>query len=266
MRRTAPPETCVTLACMHAAARALIADMRETLAACADAKRAPAMQAYMKSAMPYHGVSAVPMRAACKQVFARHPLPSFVAWRDAVLGLFRGATHREQRYAALALAGARAYRGHRTLAALPIFEEIIETGAWWDLVDDVAAHRIGELLRAHPVQMKRTLLRWARGKDMWKARSAIISQLGFKQDTDLAFLYACIEPSLDSREFFLRKAIGWALRQYAWTDPDEVVRYVRERGDRLSGLSRREALKNVKPHRTARAAAERGRAKRRAKC
>jgi 3-methyladenine DNA glycosylase AlkD len=232
---------------VHATARALITDIRKTLAACADAKRAPAMQAYMKSAMPYHGISAVPMRKACKQVFARHPLPSFAAWRDAVLGLWRGATHREQRYAAIELAGARAYREHRTLAALPVFEEMIESGAWWDLVDGIATHLIGDLLREHPAQMKRTLLRWARGKDLWKARSAILSQIGFKHDTDLAFLYACIEPSLGSDEFFLRKAIGWALRQYAWTDPDEVVRYVREHHDRLSGLSRREALKNVKP-------------------
>jgi 3-methyladenine DNA glycosylase AlkD len=244
---------------MHPAARALIADMRETLAACADTERAPAMQAYMKSAMPCHGVSAVPMRAACKQVFARHPLPSFAAWRDAVLGLFRGATHREQRYAAIELAGARAYRAYRTLEALPIFEEMIETGAWWDLVDTIASHRIGELLRAYPAAMKRTLLRWARGKDMWKARSAILSQITFKADTDLPFLYACIEPSLSSDEFFLRKAIGWALRSYAWTDPDEVVRYVRANADRLSGLSRREALKNVKPGRPRRIAAKRDR-------
>jgi 3-methyladenine DNA glycosylase AlkD len=66
-----------------------------------------------------------------------------------------------------------------------------------------------------------------------------------KQHTDLGLLYACIEPSLDSKEFFLRKAIGWALREYAWTDAAEVKRYVRQKSDRLSGLSYREALKNV---------------------
>jgi 3-methyladenine DNA glycosylase AlkD len=101
------------------------------------------------------------------------------------------------------------------------------------------------VLRNHPQPMKRTLLRWVRGKDMWKARSAILSQISFKADTDLPFLYACIEPSLASDEFFLRKAIGWALRQYAWTDAAVVMRYVRANADRLSGLSRREALKNV---------------------
>jgi 3-methyladenine DNA glycosylase AlkD len=234
------------------ASRALIADLRRTLAALADARRAGPMQRYMKSAMPYYGVPTVPLRKACKQLFERHPLPSFAAWRDTVLALFRGAQRREERYVAIELAGARAYRAYRTLQALPMFEEMITRGAWWDLVDGLATHRIGELLRAHPAQMKRTLLRWAHGDDLWKRRSAILSQVTFKHETDLAFLYACIEPSLASREFFLRKAIGWALRSYAWTDADEVARYVRAHDAQLSPLSRREALKNVEPARTPR--------------
>ncbi len=93
--------------------------------------------------------------------------------------------------------------------------------------------------------MKRRMLAWSRDADMWKRRSAILCQLRAKGETDLEFLYACIEPSLDSKAFFLRKAIGWALRQYAWTDPAEVARYVAAHADRLSGLSQREALKNV---------------------
>ena len=85
----------------------------------------------------------------------------------------------------------------------------------------------------------------ATSDNLWKRRTSIICQNTFKAETDLALLYACIEPSLASREFFLRKAIGWALRQYAWTDPDEVVRYVAAHEHELSGLSKREALKNV---------------------
>ena len=71
-----------------------------------------------------------------------------------------------------------------------------------------------------------------------------------RQQTDLGFLYACIEPSIASPEFFLRKAIGWGLRQYAWSDPDEVGRYVAENESRLSGLSKREALKNILKNKT----------------
>jgi 3-methyladenine DNA glycosylase AlkD len=93
--------------------------------------------------------------------------------------------------------------------------------------------------------MRKEMLKWSRSPNLWKRRAAIICQLGFKRDTDLDLLYACIEPSLSSKEFFLQKAIGWALRQYAWTDPREVARYVRERGNELSRLSQREALKNI---------------------
>ena len=80
---------------------------------------------------------------------------------------------------------------------------------------------------------------------MWIRRASILAQLRFKEDTDLELLYACIQPSLSSKEFFLRKAIGWALRQYAWTDPKEVKRWVRAHEHELSNLSKREALKNV---------------------
>jgi 3-methyladenine DNA glycosylase AlkD len=90
---------------------------------------------------------------------------------------------------------------------------------------------------------------WSTDPFLWKRRISIICQLSFKKDTDLDLLYANIEPNLSDREFFIRKAIGWALRQYAWTDPKEVVRYVATHESQLSSLSRREALKNVtSPH------------------
>jgi 3-methyladenine DNA glycosylase AlkD len=96
--------------------------------------------------------------------------------------------------------------------------------------------------------MRRKMLSWSKSNNLWKRRSAIICQLGFKTETDLELLYACIEPSLESREFFLQKAIGWALRQYAWTDGAEIRKYVHLNRSRLSTLSRREALKNIEPH------------------
>ena len=101
------------------------------------------------------------------------------------------------------------------------------------------------LLRRFPREMRKEMLAWSRSDDLWKRRSAILCQLTFKKDTDLELLYATIEPALASKEFFLRKAIGWALRQYAWTDPREVRRYVREHEKELSPLSKREALKNA---------------------
>jgi 3-methyladenine DNA glycosylase AlkD len=226
-------------------ASSLLRRVRAELVEAADPKRAPAMQAYMKSAMPYHGVSAVPMRAVWRALFAEVRFADEDAWQAAVLDLWRNATHREERYAAIALSGHRAARAFQTPAAMPMYEEMIVTGAWWDFVDGIASDRVGGVLASHPGKLKRMMRVWSRSSDMWKRRTSIISQLRFKEATDLELLYACIEPSLASKEFFLRKAIGWALRQLAWTMPDEVERYVREHDAELSGLSKREALKNV---------------------
>ena len=122
---------------------------------------------------------------------------------------------------------------------------MIVTGAWWDFVDTIASRRLGPLLAKYPAVMRRKMLVWSRSRNMWKRRSAILCQLHFKKETDLKLLYAVIEPSLASKEFFLRKAIGWALRQYAWTDASEIQRWVRNNRHRLSPLTVREALKNI---------------------
>ena len=224
--------------------RALIEALRTGLREVADPAKAEPMQRYMKSAMPFHGVQSTEQKAVFREVIAAHPLESFESWRDTVLALWREATHREERYGALALAEHRRYREYRTREVLPLYEELVVTGAWWDLVDWVAK-LVDELHERDPEWMAARMREWSRDPDLWKRRVSIICQLRQKERTDLALLYDCIEANLDDRDFFIRKAIGWALRQYAWTDPDEVVRYVSEHADRLSPLSKREALKNV---------------------
>jgi 3-methyladenine DNA glycosylase AlkD len=236
---------------------ALARNLRRALAAVAEPERAAPMQAYAKSAMPYLGVTTVPLRKVCREVFADVQFPSAAAWRSAALGLWRGARYREERYSAIELTGVRRFDRFQDTSTLPMYEEMIVTGAWWDYVDGIASHRLGTLLRRYPREMRREMLDWSRSDDLWKRRSAILCQLTFRKDTDLDLLYSVIEPALSSKEFFLRKAIGWALRQYAWTNPAEVRRYVREHENVLSPLSKREALKNVAP------AARRGQKKRR---
>ena len=231
----------------YCAAMAKLGDtIRRQLRLVAEPGRAEGAQAYMKSQMPFIGVGAVPLRQVCRSVFANVTLPNASAWQKAVLTMWRDAKYREERYAAIELTGDKRFRAFQTLDALPMYEEMIVDGAWWDYVDALAVHRVGKyLLRDFPMPMKKEMRRWSRDADMWKRRTSILSQITFKKDTDLDLLYDCIEPSLDSREFFLRKAIGWALRQYAWTDPAEVQRYVRAHEKELSGLSKREALKNI---------------------
>jgi 3-methyladenine DNA glycosylase AlkD len=203
------------------------------------------MQAYMKSAMPYRGVSSPELKRIWRRLFAEHRLASADEWTQVALTLWRGAAFREERYAAIALTDLRTYATYRTIKALPMVEEMIVTGAWWDLVDPLATHHLGDILRSDRRRVTPLLKRWARGDDMWKRRAAILSQICCKADIDLALLYDCIEPNLAHTDFFIRKAIGWALRQHAWVDAREVRRYVRAHKQEMSGLSVREALKNI---------------------
>ena len=218
----------------------MIAAIRAGLHARANPSKAPDMQAYMKSEMPFLGVQKPARSALAREVFT--PL-DFDAWQATVLTLWREATYREERYMALAVAGDRRYREHRTMAALPLFDELIVTGAWWDFVDEVAAGMLGELLDREGAALAPVLRRWAHDDVMWRRPAAIVSHVRRKERTDLQLLYDCIEPSRGEREFFLRKGIGWALRAYAWVDPDEIERYCATH--ELSTLSRREALRNI---------------------
>ena len=150
----------------------------------------------MKSTMPFRGVAAPALRAICRSALAAHPLAEAAAWRSTALCLWREATYREERYAAIELTGARQYRGFQSLDTLSMYEEMIVTGAWWDFVDVLASHRLGGLLAAFPAPMTRRMKRWSRDADLWRRRAAILSQLTFKSRTDLELLYACIEPNL----------------------------------------------------------------------
>ena len=202
----------------------LVRDTRQALKNAANPVTAAGMQAYMKSVMPCRGVSAPLQKRLWRELFAAHPLTAHDEWRDVVLELWRGAKFREERYAAIALIDARAYKPFLSTNDLPMLEEMIVTGEWWDLVDALATHPLGDVLRQDPGRVGRVMRKWAKSPDMWKRRAAILSQIRFKADTDLQLLYDCIEPNLADREFFIRKAIGWALRSLAWTNPREVKR------------------------------------------
>ena len=223
----------------------LVDTIRTTLREYADASRADSMQSYMKSEMPFRGVAAPIRRKQCNVVFRRFRLGSKEDWTAAFMTLWRKASFREERYEAIDLAGFRYYRDWQTPELLPLYEEMIVTGAWWDFVDEIAARRVGLLLRRYPSEVKPEMLKWSTSDDLWKRRTSIICQLMAKEETDVGLLFRTIEASLTERDFFLRKAIGWALRQHAKTDPDEVRRYVAEHEHLMSGLSKREAMKHL---------------------
>lgn len=221
---------------------AVLALIRSELRAAADPIRGAAAQAYMKSSTPSLGIRVPEARRITKAVAAAHPFDSAEDLRATVLELWRGASYREERYAAIDLTGLRSVAGD--LRMLPVYEEIIRTGASWDYVDGVA-HRIGALLRVHREEMTGVLLQWSVDRDFWVRRASITAQLGAKFQTDTGLLAAVIEANMADNEFFIRKAIGWALREFAKTDPQWVREFVTRNSQSLSPLSRREALKNL---------------------
>ncbi len=223
----------------------LVHDIRQALSDNANPEKSEGMRAYMKSEMPFRGVQKPARRKVVTAVLRSDPLGSKTTWRDTVLELWRKAEYREERYVALDIAGAPMYRDFRTLDVLPMLEEVVVTGAWWDYVDEVATHRLRELLERYPTDMARQMRSWRLDDNMWKRRSSIICQINRKDETDLDLLFDCIDPNLSHPDFFIRKAIGWALRSLAWTDLPTVEDYVDRNRDRISRLSAREALKNA---------------------
>lgn len=220
----------------------VVALLHDGLHAAADPGLAPGMDAYMKvkqnGSLPFLGVRRPAVRALAREAARDHPDDGILL--DAVRTLWDEGTAHEERYAAQDLLGLRWAR--ERLDLLDLHRHQIVSGAWWDHVDE-SAHRIGDLLVAHPDTLDPVLRTWSRVPDRWLRRVAIIAQLGRRERTDLGLLSAVIEPNLTDQDFFVRKAIGWALRQQARTDPHWVREFV-ETHD-LSPLSRREALKHL---------------------
>ena len=229
----------------------VVVAIRAALAATGDPERAAAQQAYMKSEMPYRGITSPELRALLRPLLGDAALApsSRTAWEADVRGLWDHAAYREERYAAIALTGHPMARGWQDPAALPLYRHLVVSGAWWDFVDVVAADRVGPILLRHRPIVTPLLRADAVDDDLWVRRVAILAQLKHREQTDLALLAdvidANLEGSLHGREFFVRKAIGWALRQHPRVDPEWLRDFVESRGDALSGLSRREALKHL---------------------
>jgi 3-methyladenine DNA glycosylase AlkD len=158
--------------------------------------------------------------------------------------LYDEASYREERYAALDLLAVRAGRPWQDPDLVPLLEHLVRAGAWWDLVDEVAGHHVAPVHRAYPRELAPVVLRWAIDGDMWLRRAAVLSQLGSKGSTDRELLAEVIEVNAERPEFWLRKAIGWALRDLSPHDPTWVAAFVTTHPE-LSTLSRHEALRRI---------------------
>ena len=220
----------------------MVSFVQAELSELADPGKAVPMAAYMKTEMPFYGVpkpGRFPIVRELKERFAPVDADDY---RHKVLSLWV-LPHREEKY--LAIGYAWTFRKHVVFSQIDLFEQMIVEGAWWDFVDELASPIVGKIVIEDRPIMRPVLERWIEGPDMWLRRSAIICQLRHKEKTDQEMLFGFCLRRAHEKEFFIRKAIGWALREYARSRPDEVRRFLAEHGDRLSGLSRREAAKHL---------------------
>jgi 3-methyladenine DNA glycosylase AlkD len=237
-------------------AGAAAAAIRPVLAAAGDPSRAEGQAGYMRDQFPFLGARMPQVEAAWRQVRAAvveaHGPPSgddLVAFATAMWDL----TEREYQYAgakALAMASRRRDLGGLAARHLEPVRDLLTTKSWWDTVDILAPNVVGGLARAHPDDVVPVLDRWVEHDNIWLVRSALLHQLRWKEATDADRLARYCLLAAPSTEFFVRKAIGWALRSHSYVDPDWVEAFVVAHEDELSGLSRREAMKVIERSRT----------------
>jgi 3-methyladenine DNA glycosylase AlkD len=192
---------------------AFVQEVRATLAAEGDPERAAQQQAYLKSALPFHGLGVPATRRALRPLLAAYAPADRSTHEATVRALWDGATHREEWYAAIALVRLRRLSEWLDPEGLPLLAHLVTTGAWWDVVDEVATHPVADTLLAHRERTTPTIAAWAVGQDPWLRRTAVICQVGAGDATDLDLLRHAVEANLDDRTSWLRKAIGWALRR-----------------------------------------------------
>lgn len=208
--------------------------VRELFLPHADPKGAAWQHAYMREQFPFLGVKK-PLIAPLLKPIAKGITD------DEILKLWQE-KEREFQYAAMWLLRQRA----KTVptSALSIYERLIREKSWWDTVDEISAHLVGSLVLRYP-DLHRTLDTWRDDPHLWIRRSSIIYQLRFKEHTDASRLFSnCLHLAKDS-DFFIRKAIGWALREYSKTHPQEVRAFLNKHSKQLSPLSVREAQKYI---------------------
>ena len=200
-----------------------------------------AMAKYMKNNFPFFGIKTEERRRIFKEIWKENKEEVSANARGIALDLY-SKPEREFQYCAIEIL-IKELKGNYKKEDIQLIEKLILNNSWWDSVDTIAKYILGEYLREFPLETKNVITRFSNSENMWLNRSAILFQLGYKQKTNPDFLFSeCLKQS-HSKEFFIKKAIGWALREYAKSNPEAVKEFVKT--SNLKPLSTKEALKNM---------------------
>lgn len=219
---------------MHPYAR----DLKALFTRNSNPKLAPAMQHYMRDQFAYLGIKSPQLSELLREHCRTHGLPA-PADLDRIVRDLWALPAREFQYAATGLLGK--LEAKLPAEAIRTMEFALVTKSWWDTVDTIATGTVGIHFKRYPKVKDKYLARWRKSSNFWLRRATILFQLNYKQETDFGLMQDIIRENLGSSEFFINKAIGWALRQYSRLDAAAVRKFVADTP--LHPLSRREALK-----------------------
>lgn len=199
---------------------------------------AGAMENYMRGQFPFFGIKAPLRKELVKQYFQETGILKEPFNQELMWALWEK-DEREYQAAALDYLGKSLNKLKK--GDLPFLERLITTKSWWDTVDMIAAHAVGKIAQKFPDVAIETIDDWAEHENIWLRRTAILFQLKYKDKTDAELLYRYIRQNAESKEFFIQKAIGWALREYSKTNSVSVKAFIE--GQKLAPLSVREGSK-----------------------
>mgnify|MGYP006288682737 CR=1 FL=1 len=215
--------------------------IRSSLASQADPEKAEGMSSYMRGQFPFYGLQAAERRKALRKYMRQNQRPGYDKLEIVVKKLWQ-LPGREFQYFAQELI--LKYQKKYTEEIIDLFEYMITNKSWWDTVDHIAKKLVGEYFKIFPQKRDEKIKSWLASDNIWLQRTALLFQLGYKEETDAQLLFDLIEELRDIDEFFIQKAIGWSLREYSKTEPLAVVKFANTH--QLSALAEREALRVVK--------------------
>lgn len=205
----------------------------------ANPAHAQEMKAYMRNKFDFLGIAAPLRRNLLKEFYKNHKIEQ----KDLLnfVNLLWQSPNREFHYTAIEVL--EKHEKFWNEKSIFFFEKMISQHSWWDSVDTIATHLVGKYFQGFPEQVAPITEGWIQSENIWLQRTCLIFQLSYKKNTNQGLLFAYCQELSGSKEFFLQKAIGWALRQYSRTNPDAVIAFVADQ--KLSALSKKEALRLI---------------------
>ncbi|GEK16155.1 hypothetical protein AFI02nite_41910 [Aliivibrio fischeri] len=216
----------------------------DTLAPLANIENSSTMKSYMRDQFEFYGIQSVPRRAAMKKLFTRDKLPPT---EDLSIVIHELWTLLEREFQMVAVDLLITLKKQLPTSILIDLEYLITTKSWWDTVDLLATHIVGSLFVRYPIESIQYIERWQYSDSIWLRRTTLLYQLKYKTNTDTKRLFSLIKQNQFDNQFFIQKAIGWALREYSKTDANAVINFINTHN--IQGLAKREGLKWLKNNR-----------------